>query len=76
MYFYHAGGYLAASLLPNLPLAHAQPPACGFPPLILVDRDPRNRPHRLRVSDPGSSLLPGRARSGWMRTVCPPPLRI
>lgn len=72
MYFYHAGGYLAASLLPNLPLAHAQPPVCGFPPLILVDRDPRTGRTAWRVSDPRQLTAP-REGAVWLDADRLPP---
>lgn len=72
MYFYHAGGYLAASLLPNLPLAHAQPPACGFPPLILVDRDPQTGRTAWRVSDPRQLTAP-REDAVWLDADRLPP---
>ena len=65
MYFYHAGGYLAASLLPNLPLAHAQP-------LILVDRDPRTGRTAWRVSDPRQLTAP-REGAVWLDADRLPP---
>lgn len=52
MYCYDIGGHLAASLLPGLPLEPAQLPACGFPPLFLLDRDPHIGRAAWRATDP------------------------
>lgn len=72
MYCYDIGGHLAASLLPGLPLEPAQLPACGFPPLFLLDRDPHISRAAWRATDPRQLTAP-REGAAWLDADRLPP---
>lgn len=72
MYCYDIGGHLAASLLPGLPLEPAQLPACGFPPLFLLDRDPHIGRAAWRATDPRQLTAP-REGAAWLDADRLPP---
>ena len=72
MYCYDIGGHLAASLLPGLPLEPAQLPACGFPPLFLLARDPHIGRAAWRATDPRQLTAP-REGAAWLDADRLPP---
>ena len=72
MYCYDIGGHLAASLLPSLPLEPAQLPACGFPPLFLLDRAPHIGRAAWRATDPRQLTAP-REGAAWLDAGRLPP---
>lgn len=72
MYCYDIGGHLAASLLPGLPLEPAQLPACGFPPLFLLDRAPHIGRAAWRATDPRQLTAP-REGAAWLDADRLPP---
>lgn len=72
MYCYDIGGHLAASLLPGLPLEPAQLPACGFPPLFLMDRAPHIGRAAWRAADPRQLTAP-REGAAWLDADRLPP---
>ena len=72
MYGYDAGGHLAASLLPDLPLKPAQLPACGFPSLFLTERDPKTGRTAWRTADPRQLTAP-REGAVWLDADRLPP---